>query len=455
MGAEPTLFDDDRGTRDPRPSSTRGRSGDRVAPAALGVADLNAAIDESLSRSFPTELWVRGEVASFRRRNSKHLHFELVERADDRSLPKARIDAVIFAMRWRRIESQLVRAGVHLADGMELCVRGTVDFYPPMGRVQFVVTGVDPAFTLGRMAADRDQLLRRLAAEGLLAANKQIVVPPTPLRIGVVTAVGSAADNDFRQEINRSGYGFRIVVADSRVQGPSAVPSTISAMRALVRVGVDVVAVVRGGGSRTDLSCFDDERLARAIAAMPVAVFTGIGHEIDTSVADHVAHSVFKTPTSCAAALVERVAGSYGELESLWASIRGVGLARVRAAESFLDDASRRSTRDALRGVATADHSVTAAHGRTRAAASAALRLAAARLDSAATAVRSFDPARVLERGYSITVDAEGRTVRDAGHLSTGAVVRTRFARGEATSEVLEIAPMRTQRDQQQDGRTT
>lgn len=437
MGAEPTLFDDDTGRRRPRDREPPRRR----APEAMGVAELNVAIQRCLSGAFPTEVWVRGEVASFRRRNSKHLHFELVERSDGRAHPQARVDAVVFAMRWRRIESQLVRAGVTLADGMELCVRGTVDFYPPSGRVQFVVTGVDPAYTLGRMAADREQVLRRLAAEGLIGANGGRAVAAVPLHVGVVTAVGSAADNDFRQEITRSGFGFRLVFADSRVQGPAAVSTTIAAMGALVRRGVDVVAVVRGGGSRTDLSCFDDERIARAIAAMPVPVFTGIGHEIDTSVADHVAHSSFKTPTSCAAALVEHVAGYLGTVESLWSAIGAVGVTRVSTAAARLDDASRRSVHDAVRGVAAAEHAVEAARGRVGAAASASLRVAAARLDSSAVAVRAFDPARVLERGFSITLDAQGRAIRDAGALEHGAVVRTRFARGEATSEVIAVDP--------------
>lgn len=463
MGAEPTLFDDGVGRRGPRRPTPRPRPDSEAGPpSAIGVAELNAAIAGHLADAFPGELWVRGEVASFRRRRSKHLYFELVERPDGLTQPRARIDAVVFAMRWRRIESQLVRAGVALEDGIELCVRGTVDFYPPTGRVQFVVTGIDPAYTLGRMAADRDQVLRRLSTEGLLGANGTRTVPPAPLHVGVVTAAGSAADNDFRQEIVRSGFAFRVVVADSRVQGPATIPTTIAAMRALVRVGVDVVAVVRGGGSRTDLSWFDDERIAREIAAMPVPVFTGIGHEIDTSIADRVAHSSFKTPTSCAAALVERVATYLQTVEGLWSAIAAVAATRVGAAEDRLADAGRRTARDGARGIAVAEHRVRDGTGRLHAAASASLRLArgrvdaalarvasgsllrrldeaAAGLDSAERAARAYDPARVLERGFSLTLDGDGRTVRDASSLIPGAVLRTRFARGSATSEVVDV----------------
>ncbi|MFN8102870.1 MAG: exodeoxyribonuclease VII large subunit [Acidimicrobiia bacterium] len=471
MGAEPTLFGDGVGRRKP-PAQPRPRAAPAPAQApgttasgpaaAIGVGELNASIERRLADAFPAELWVRGEVASFRRRRSKHLYFELVERPDASAQPRARIDTVVFAMRWRRIESQLVRAGVALEDGMELCVRGTVDFYPPTGRVQFVVTGVDPAYTLGRMTADRDQVLRRLSAEGLLGANGTHPVPAAPLHVGVVTAVGSAADNDFRQEIVRSGYGFRLVVADSRVQGPATIQTTIAAMRALVRVGVDVVAIVRGGGSRTDLSWFDDERIARSIAAMPVPVFTGIGHEIDTSVADRTAHSAFKTPTSCAAALVEQVAAYVRTLDGLWVGITAVATTRVGAAEAALADAGRRTARDCARDLEVAEQRVRDGAGRLQAATAASLRLArgrvdaavarvasgslphrldevAASLDSAEMAARAYDPARVLERGFSLTLDADGRTVRDAAALAPGAVLRTRFARGEATSAVVEV----------------
>lgn len=500
MGGDPTLFDDDAGRRRARPRPTppprQARASDRPpdpaqrapGPPAIGVADLNAAIAARLTEAFPTEVWVKGEVASLRRRNSKHLHFELVERPVPGAPAQARIDAVAFSMRWRRIESQLVRAGVNLEDGTELCVRGTIDYYPPTGRVQFVVTGVDPSFTVGRMAADRDAVLRKLAAEGLLEVNGRLQMPVAPLRVGVVTAAGSAADNDFRQEIERSGFAFRVTVADSRVQGPATVATTIASLRALVGLGVDVVAIVRGGGSRTDLGWFDDERIARAIAAMPVPVFTGIGHEIDTSVADHVAHTALKTPTSCAAALVERVAGFVRDADALWLAITAVAATRATTAEGRVDTAARRCARDAARSIHTAEHYVAigaerllrqgpaaaaGAHDRVRIRAdrlrsaanatvqraggrvqTAAIRLAprtllrrlddaTAHLDAAERTARAFDPARVLERGFSLTLDAEGRAVRDAAALEPGTVLHTRFAQGEATSEVIETAERR------------
>lgn len=495
MGGDPTLFDDDAGRRRPRAPRPAGRAGEQrrrtdaehpdTGPPAIGVADLNAAIAARLTESFPTEVWVKGEVASFRRRNSKHLHFELVDRPVPGAGARARIDAVVFSMRWRRIESQLVRAGVNLEDGTEVCVRGSVDFYPPTGRVQFVVSGVDPNFSLGRMAADRDAVLRRLASEGLLELNGRLPVAAAPLRVGVVTAAGSAADNDFREEIRRSGFGFRITVADSRVQGPATVSTTIAALNAFVNLGVDVVAVVRGGGSRTDLGWFDDERIARAIAAMPVPVFTGIGHEIDTSVADHVAHTALKTPTSCAAALVERVADFVRDAEALWLAIEAVATRRMSVAGARVEAAARRCAHDAARDVHAAEQSVALAQERLvrrgpAAAAGArervhlrAVRLghaataslqhaggvvdaasirlaprsllrrldaAGANLDAAERAVRAFDPTRVLERGFSLTVGPDGTSVRDAAALTPGTVLRTRFARGEVTSEVIQTS---------------
>ena len=129
-----------------------------------------------------------------------------------------------------------------------------------------------------------------------------------PLRVGVVTSESSAAWADFRHEIERSGIGFRLLLADVRVQGESAVRDVSTAIRSLgLRTDLDVIAVVRGGGSRAELATFDAEEIARAIAASPLPVITGIGHEIDTSVADEVAFLRFKTPTACATGLVERV----------------------------------------------------------------------------------------------------------------------------------------------------
>src|SRR5262249_31546231 len=156
-----------------------------------------------------------------------------------------------------------------------------VDFYAPTGKLTLKMRGLDPMYTLGQLAADRDRLLRRLVGEGLLDAQRRLPLPACPYRVGLVTSVGSAAWHDVTDELRRSGLRWQLVVCDTSVQGANAEYGIAGALRRLGRAEVDVIALVRGGGSRTDLATFDTEVVARAIAGLPVPVLTGLGHEID------------------------------------------------------------------------------------------------------------------------------------------------------------------------------
>ena len=206
-------------------------------------------------------------------------------------------------------------------DGMEIRIAGKLAWWAPRGRIQLRMATIDPTYTLGRLGEDRDRLLAALRSERLLDRNRSVPMPVLPLRIGLVTSLGSAAHADFRHELERSGIGFRILEADARTQGLDAGRSIAVAIARLAAHGADVVAVVRGGGSRTDLAPFDGEVIARAIALAAVPVVTGIGHEVDRSIADEVAHQSFKTPTACAAGLVLLAASAIERSEVLWAAI--------------------------------------------------------------------------------------------------------------------------------------
>ena len=154
---------------------------------------------------------------------------------------------------------------------------------------------------------DKEKVLQRLSHSGLLETNSALPLPVVPLHIGLITSDGSAAYNDFVNEIASSAYPFKISLIHSSVQGTDAERDLVAAITAMSKHHVDVIAVVRGGGARTDLMAFDLESVARVVAESPVPVFSGIGHEIDRSVVDEVAHTAFKTPTACAVALVQRV----------------------------------------------------------------------------------------------------------------------------------------------------
>ncbi|HLM18170.1 MAG TPA: exodeoxyribonuclease VII large subunit, partial [Acidimicrobiia bacterium] len=259
------------------------------------VGELADAVNGALRRQFGDGLWVRGEIQGYGERNG-HAYFRLVESGDER---KAVLDVSFFANVRMRLRPLLQKHRLRLVDGMKVRVFGVLDFYAGNGRLSLKMAGIDPRYTLGEMALERDDVIRRLVAGGLYDANRGLTVNPMPMRIGLVTSVDSAAWHDFMHQLMQSGHGFGVRVVDVRVQGELAAEMVTAAINTLATRGdVDVIVVIRGGGSRTEMAIFDHESIATAIASAPVPVFTGLGHEIDRSVADEVAHTAFKTPTA-------------------------------------------------------------------------------------------------------------------------------------------------------------
>lgn len=458
---------------------------DEVPERTWGVGELSAGITRAVATAFPAEIWIRGELSGLRPANaSGHVYFSLSERSSRRG-PTTSIGVALFRAERLKVERFLRDwPGFSLGDGIEVRIRGRVQY--AYGRVSVVMSAVDPVHTLGRLAADRERVLRALGDDGLLEANGRLALAAMPLRVGLVTSAGSAACEDVLAELGTSGFAFRVVLADARVQGAGAEASLLRALRALSKRRVDVVVVARGGGARTDLATFDGERLARAVAAMPVPVLSGVGHEIDTSVIDEVAHTACKTPTACAALLVERVGAGLARVETAWTAVARVGRARVdesegqlehragavvgrsrgalaagaavldgrvgrvavlarsqvTAARARVDGAARRldGTRLDARLVRL-DAAVTTAGSRVGRAARRITATATASLDTSSARIRAADPARALARGWSLTRRLDGQLVRRADDLAPGEVVVTTFAHGRAVSTVTEIEP--------------
>jgi exodeoxyribonuclease VII large subunit len=306
----------------------------------LTVGRLGELLKEGLSALFPGDLWVEGQISGFHDARSGHAYFDLVEPSDEPGRAVAvKLSVALFKQARGRVDRTLAEAGgLTLANDIQVRIRARLDFYPPSGRLQLIMQGIDPGFTLGRLAAERERLLHALDDEGLLRANRANPIPVPPLRIGLVTSIGSAAHADFTEELSRSGFPFTILERDARVQGDGSAIDLAEAMHMVASHGPDVIALVRGGGSATDLAAFDAEVLARTIATLDVAVVSGIGHEVDRSVADEVAHSAFKTPTACAAAIVGQVAAFADAVTDLQRSISQRAGASTARATDLLDD---------------------------------------------------------------------------------------------------------------------
>jgi exodeoxyribonuclease VII large subunit len=436
-------------------------------------------VQELLREAFAS-VWVTGEVARYRPSAAGHHYLDLVEKGEgDRIV--GTLSAVVWRGEWARIRTVLERAGERLADGLAVRCRVTLDFYPPGGRLQAQIREIDPAFTLGELERRRRETIDALAAAGLLEANRALPLADLPLAVGLVTSHGSAAYHDFLSTLTESGFGFRVLFVHAAVQGAEAEREVASALELLGRSAVDVVALVRGGGSRTDLAAFDSRAIAEAIARSVKPVLTGLGHETDRSVADLAAHQAFKTPTKVAEFLVARLAEAEtavarvaarltaaarpalgGARERLLGAERRALSARARLERAFarlgaLVEALSRGARRALRRAATGTAEVGARIGRAapralerfgREREVVAWRLvgagrghvaaAAARVEGRERLVAGLSPARTLGRGFTITRTAGGRLLRRPEDAPPGTRLITETAAGTLASRVEE-----------------
>jgi exodeoxyribonuclease VII large subunit len=427
---------------------------DPVNPT-YSVGELADAINDRLRSGFSDGVWVRGEIDGLRN-SGPHTYFALVEHGDH---GKAVLNVSLFAPMKRNLTPLLKKHRLDLANGMKVRIFGHLDYYAPNGRLGLKMAGIDPRFTLGELSQARDQVVRRLVATGLFDANRRHTLSPVPLRVGVVTSVGTAAWHDFHDEIDRSGLGFHLHVCDTRVQGEWAVESVAAAIRSLAaRPGLDAIAVIRGGGARNELATFDAEPIALAIATSPIPVVTGLGHEVDRSVADDVAHTALKTPTACAGALIERVVAYRDQVEQRWRAIADVASSDLTEAHRRLSDRAHRVARNTHAAVERADERLTTRVGRLRLAPGQQLRQAEAtlarhterlaerpptllaaelrQLDSIEARLALLDPVNLLRRGWSITRDADGRVVRSVDQVDPGGLVTTQVADGTLTSRI-------------------
>lgn len=410
-------------------------------PGSLGgtytVAELAEALRRLLDGAFPTGVWVAGEIGGISRSARGAVFFDLVEPGEAPGQPRAMVSVVLFSQDRDRVNKVIRRHGnaIRMTEGVRVRIQGMVDYHPPSGRLQLRMTAIDPAHTLGLMVAEREVLMQTLAREGLLRANAGRPLPPVPLRVGLVTSVDSAAHADVMKRLASSGLAFAVTEVHASVQGPRA-PEELAAAIAAAGRRADVVAVVRGGGSRTDLAAFDHEAVARAIAACPRPVFTGIGHEIDRSVADEAAHTACPTPTAAAAAVVGRVEAWLASLEETARAVADRSRAAVASAERAVASRAEALTFAAARAADRADRRLGAAAAAVVRTGIAALDRAEGRLETAAARVEALDPVKVLKRGWSITRRADGRVVRSVADAAPGTTITTTVGDGTLVSTI-------------------
>lgn len=392
----------------------------------LTVAQLLDTLDRAVGSAIPGAVWVRGEVTGFQRTNRGAAFFRLV----DPERPDHAIEVAASGRVMMTVTNALDSAGVGaLRAGIEVRIRGTVGVRRNRGHLQLGLLEVDPAFTAGRLALDRAEVLRRLAADGSLASNRRLELPLVPLHVGLVTSRGSAAHADFLDQLKRPGYRFSVRTVQAAMQGEAAVSNLVRALGRLATEEVDLVAVVRGGGSKLDLAAFDAEEVGRAVAAMPTPVITGIGHETDRTVADEAAAVALKTPTATAEWIISRVADYAGRVETARRMIRASALTAWSGARTRLDTAASQlaGTRAVLRR--QADLLDDLVKGLTEGSRT-GVQHQQEQLGMYADMFAAIGVEPTLRRGFALVVRPEGSVVRSAEELRPGDRVGVRLADG-------------------------
>lgn len=275
----------------------------------LTLSELQLVIKDSLYLALPDMYWVIAEISEIKENYNGHCYLELVEKHPDEVSLRARVKAVIWSSRYRFLKSFFEStAGESLREGLKILVRAKIEYHEIYG-LSLVINDIDPAFTIGEMALKCQQILKRLEEEGVLTMNRDLNFPVVPQRIAVISSKNAAGYTDFLKHLtgNSYGYVFYTALIDTPMQGRETEAGVISAFEKIAAhlEKFDLAVIIRGGGSQTDLSWFDNYNIAYYITQLPLPVITGIGHEKDLSVTDIVAHRSLKTPTAVADFLIE------------------------------------------------------------------------------------------------------------------------------------------------------
>jgi exodeoxyribonuclease VII large subunit len=262
----------------------------------FSVLAVTTRIQEILQPAIGKQFWVKAEISSGRERGG-HFYCNLIETGDNGKIV-AQLNCRIWRQSFDKIKAKFKQHNLtpDFSDGNIAGSKCSLSYHPQWG-ISLDVTDADTSFALGELELRKQAILERLKNEDLFEPNKLLSVPFLPIRIGLITSTGSAACQDFLETIRKSDFGFQILLADATVQGDNTEKTVLKALTILEQLQPDLVVIVRGGGSKTDLSYLDNETVARKIASYQFPVWTGIGHEIDTSVLDYVANRCFKTPT--------------------------------------------------------------------------------------------------------------------------------------------------------------
>lgn len=371
-------------------------------------------IQEMVENDLPDRYWVCAEIASMSVRG--HCYMELVEKAENGILA-AKVRATCWNNVYNLLSAYFVQeTGQSLHVGLQVMLEVSVEFHAVYG-LSLNVWNIDPTYTLGDLAKQRQATIQQLTEDGVMDLQKALQIPSLPRRVAVISSADAAGYGDFCDQLkhNRFGFKFHVQLYPAVVQGDNAARSVVQALNSIAALEEewDVVVIIRGGGASTDMSCFDDYNLASHCAQFPLPIIAGIGHTRDVSVVDMVVHTSVKTPTAAAEWLIERVAEQ----------VERVGSLMLRLQRATQNAVSREKNRlllyeqqifNAVRGKAVRERG---------------------KLDLWMKTIELHSPERIFKMGYSLTM-VNGKLVRSQSEVNEGDVLETHLHDGVIQSVV-------------------
>lgn len=437
---------------------------DSVMETALTLYELNNLVSEVISSVMPDEYWVEAEISELRVVRG-NCYMELVQKAEDTRTPVARASAKCWRTYWILVQSSFERVtGRQLCPGMKVMMRVHADFHEAYG-FSWIVTDINPEYTLGDIARRRREIIARLKEEGVFDLQKELIIPLFAQRVAVISSDNAAGYDDFCNQLqnNEKGLAFSVKLYPAVMQGESTEDSVIEALDRIYKDEdkFDVVVIIRGGGATSNLSGFDTLSLAENVANFPLPIIVGIGHNRDESVLDLVANMSVKTPTAAAAFLIDRLAAVAARVDAAATSLSKYVTNRIEQEKSRIKYLSTVlpslyaavKSRENMR-ISRMSDSLYVAVRQIVASEKARLDLMPQRLSGAwrqavtgeshrlqmlEQRVAASDPKRMLARGYTLTLH-DGRAVTDLSSLKKGDMLTTLFAGGEVMSEVNKIS---------------
>ena len=402
------------------------------------LRQLNLQVREAIEDALPDEYWVEAELSECRE-NSGHCYMELIEKDERNNTPVARASAKCWRQTWQMTKPYFERTtGQPLRAGMKVLLKVYAQFHEAYG-FSWIVSDIDPTFTLGDMARKRQEIIRQLKEEGIFDLQRELSIPTFAKRIAVISAANAAGYGDFCRQLEENEYGFRFEVTlfPAIMQGEQVEQSVINALNSIYeRIhDYDVVCILRGGGATADLSGFDTLALAENVAQFPLPIMTGIGHERDESILDMVSNTKVKTPTAAAALLIDNLLRVLERLDDAGLRISNAVNQRISSQKIRIASMTSFIPTLALRMVGDQRHRIETISSRLPIAIERRLTTQRHLLESLSLKLEGFDPQLLLSRGYSITLH-NGRAVRDPQQLKSGDEIETRLEKGNIKSIV-------------------